>query len=196
MCSVSRPVMSDSMGPCGLQPLSTEFSRQNPGVGSRSLLQRIFPTQGLNLGLPHYRQMLYHLSYQGSPESVIHIHISTLFQIIFPYRSLQSIEQSSLCYTLGPIQLFSLYTVLSICQSQSPNLSLPLFHPQVTISLFSIIHNTSSVLQISLSVPFLKILHISTIIFVCLCLTYFTQYDNLQVHSCCYRWHYFALFYD
>ena len=30
------------------------------------LLQRIFPTQGLNPGLPHCRQMLYHLSHQGS----------------------------------------------------------------------------------------------------------------------------------
>ena len=27
---------------------------------------RIFPTQGLNLGLPHCRQILYQLSYQGS----------------------------------------------------------------------------------------------------------------------------------
>ena len=35
-------------------------------------------------------------------ESVIHIHISTLFQSLFPYRSLQSIEQSSLCYAVGP----------------------------------------------------------------------------------------------
>ena len=31
-------------------------------------------------------------------ESVIHIHISTLFKILFPHRSLKSIEQSSLCY--------------------------------------------------------------------------------------------------
>ena len=31
------------------------------------LLQEIFPTQGSNLGLLHYRQILYHLSYQGSP---------------------------------------------------------------------------------------------------------------------------------
>ena len=29
------------------------------------LLQGIFPTQGLNLGLPHCRQTLYHLSHQG-----------------------------------------------------------------------------------------------------------------------------------
>ena len=27
----------------------------------------IFLTQGLNLGLPHYRQILYHLSHQGNP---------------------------------------------------------------------------------------------------------------------------------
>ena len=40
---------------------------QNTGVGSLSLLQGIFPTQGLNPGLPHCRQILYQLSYQGSP---------------------------------------------------------------------------------------------------------------------------------
>ena len=39
---------------------------QNTGVGSLSLLQGIFPTQGLNLGLPHCRQVLYQLSYRGS----------------------------------------------------------------------------------------------------------------------------------
>ena len=33
------------------------------------LLQGIFPTQGSNLGLPHCRQTLYPLSYQGSPSS-------------------------------------------------------------------------------------------------------------------------------
>ena len=40
---------------------------QNPGVGSLSLLQGIFPTQGLNPGLPHCRLILYQLSHQGSP---------------------------------------------------------------------------------------------------------------------------------
>ena len=35
--------------------------------GSLSLLQGIFPTQGLNPGLPHWRQILYQLSHQGSP---------------------------------------------------------------------------------------------------------------------------------
>ena len=36
-------------------------------MGCHFLLQGIFPTQGSNSGLPHCRQMLYHLSHQGSP---------------------------------------------------------------------------------------------------------------------------------
>ena len=40
---------------------------QNTGVGSLSLLQRIFPTQGLNPGLPHCKWILYQLSHKGSP---------------------------------------------------------------------------------------------------------------------------------
>ena len=40
---------------------------QDTGVGSLSLLQRIFPTQGLNPGLLHRRKILYQLSHRGSP---------------------------------------------------------------------------------------------------------------------------------
>ena len=40
---------------------------KNTGVGSLSLLQRIFQTQESNPGLLHCRQILYHLSYKGSP---------------------------------------------------------------------------------------------------------------------------------
>ena len=36
-------------------------------MGSLSLLQQIFPTQELNRGLLHCRQILYQLSYQGNP---------------------------------------------------------------------------------------------------------------------------------
>ena len=39
---------------------SMEFSRQNTGVDCHSLLQEIFPTQGSNPGLLHFRQVLYH----------------------------------------------------------------------------------------------------------------------------------------
>ena len=44
-------------------PPSMGFSRQNTGVGCHFLLQEIFLTQGLNPGLPHCRQILYHLSH-------------------------------------------------------------------------------------------------------------------------------------
>ena len=51
-------------------PLSKGFSRdfpgKNTGVGCHFLLQEIFPTQGLNPGLLHCRQMLHCLSHQGS----------------------------------------------------------------------------------------------------------------------------------
>ena len=47
-------------------PLSMGFSK-NTGVGSHSLLQGIFPIQGLNSGLPHCRWILYHLNHEGSP---------------------------------------------------------------------------------------------------------------------------------
>ena len=41
-------------------------SGKNTGVGCHFLLQGIFPTQGLNTCLLHCRQVLYHLSHQGS----------------------------------------------------------------------------------------------------------------------------------
>ena len=48
---------------------SMEFSRPDSGVGSLSFLQGIFPSQGLNPGLLHYRRILYQLSHKGSPLS-------------------------------------------------------------------------------------------------------------------------------
>ena len=47
---------------------------KNTGVGCHALLQGIFPTQGSNPGLLHCRQILYHLSLQGSP-SPLHTHL-------------------------------------------------------------------------------------------------------------------------
>ena len=42
---------------------------KNAGVGCHFLLQGIFLTQGSNLGLLHCRQILYQLSYEGSPRN-------------------------------------------------------------------------------------------------------------------------------
>ena len=41
---------------------------KNTGVGCHALLQGNFPTQGSNLSLLHFRQILYHLSHQESPK--------------------------------------------------------------------------------------------------------------------------------
>ena len=45
----------------------TVYPGKNTEVGSLSLLQEIFPTQGSNWGLPHCRWSLYQLSHKGSP---------------------------------------------------------------------------------------------------------------------------------
>ena len=63
--SESRSVVSSSLQRHGLySPWNSPG--QNTGVGSLSLLQRIFPTQGLNLGLLHGRRILYRLSHKGN----------------------------------------------------------------------------------------------------------------------------------
>jgi len=48
-------------------PAEPQGKPKNTGVGSLSLLQWIFLTQKLNQGFLHCRQILYQLSYQGSP---------------------------------------------------------------------------------------------------------------------------------
>ena len=59
----SRSVVSNSLWPRGLyDPWNSPG--QNTGVGSLSLFQGIFWTQGSNPGLPHCRQFLYQLSHR------------------------------------------------------------------------------------------------------------------------------------
>ena len=48
---------------------------ENTGVGSLSLFQRIFPTQGSNPSLSHCGQILYPLSHKGSPVFIVAIFI-------------------------------------------------------------------------------------------------------------------------
>ena len=74
---------------------SMEFSSQNTGVSSLSLLQGIFPTQGLNPGLPHYQQILYQLRHKGSP--------TILEWVAYPFSSQSSRlrNQTRVSYTTG-----------------------------------------------------------------------------------------------
>ena len=53
---------------------------KNTGVGCHALLQGIFPTQGLNMGALHGRQILYHLSHRGSPLRADGTNISELLK--------------------------------------------------------------------------------------------------------------------
>ena len=61
--------MSNSLWPHGLYSLWNSPG-QNTGVGSLSLLQRIFPTKGSHPDFPHCRQILYQLSHKGNPRTL------------------------------------------------------------------------------------------------------------------------------
>ena len=64
--SESHSVVSNSLQPHGLYS-PWKSPGQKTGVGSHSLLQGIFPTQGSHTGLLHCRRILYQLRHQGSP---------------------------------------------------------------------------------------------------------------------------------
>ena len=76
--SESHSVVSNSLQPYGLySPWNSPG--QNTRVGSLSLLQGIFPTQGSNSCLPHCRQILYQLRHKGS--------LSMLEWVAYPFFS-------------------------------------------------------------------------------------------------------------
>ena len=64
----SCPTLCDPVTVACQAPLSMEFSRQKYWLGSHSLLQGIFLTQGSHPGLLHCKEILYHLSHQGRPK--------------------------------------------------------------------------------------------------------------------------------
>ena len=92
---LSRPAVSDPLWPCRLQParLLSPWAPpgKNTGVGCHAFLQGIFPTQGSHPGLPHCRQILYHLSHQGSPPGSLlgesdKLHVQQLvMRVLFVY---------------------------------------------------------------------------------------------------------------
>ena len=127
-------------------------------------------------------------------EPTTHICTSTLFQIPFPCRSPQRIRQKSLHYTVGSlINHFiksSIYMSISISQYVPPPL------PTLVSVVVFYTYDSPSSLLVSLSPPFFQIPHINNIapVFVFLFLSYFTLDDNLWVHLCHYKWHYFIPF--
>ena len=69
ICLVT-PLCPTLCDPMGYSPPDTSVhggsAGKNTAVGYHALPQRIFPTQGSNLGLLHCRQILYRLSHQES----------------------------------------------------------------------------------------------------------------------------------
>ena len=89
---------------------------QNTGVGSPSLLQGIFPTQGLNLGLPHCRQILYQMSHQGRCRC-----LGRCLKPFAPQGGSLSLQHSPLlCFLLGmwiPTRSLFLHSYQTLCGS-------------------------------------------------------------------------------
>ena len=69
-----------------------------------------------------YQFQLYIKVIQLHTHTCIYIH--SIFQIIFSYSLSQNIEQSSLCYIVGPCWLSVLYIVVNV-HPKAPELSLP-----------------------------------------------------------------------
>ena len=85
--SKSHSVVSNSLWPHRLYS-PWDSPGQNARVHSLSLLQRIFPTQGSNPGLPHCRQILYQLSHKESPIArlnIIYLFWLYLFFVIYQH---------------------------------------------------------------------------------------------------------------
>ena len=70
LCLVAQSCLT-LCDPTDCSPPGSSVHGDSPGkntrVGCHALLQGLFPTQGLNPGLPHCRQFLYHLRHQWSP---------------------------------------------------------------------------------------------------------------------------------
>ena len=67
----SCPTLCDSMDCSPLGPsVHGDFPGKNTGVGSCSLLQGVFPTQGLNPGLPHWQADFLPSEPPGKPVTV------------------------------------------------------------------------------------------------------------------------------
>ena len=99
--SFTHSVMSNSLRPYGLQPTRLLYPWTSPGnnteVGCHSLLQRVFLTQGSNLGFQHYRQILYRLSHQGI--SYMYTYIPSLLLLLLLLLLLSHFSRFQLCAT-------------------------------------------------------------------------------------------------
>ena len=90
LCVCQQPRRVRLLLPYGLQPTRLLCPWGSPGkdtgVDCHHLLQGIFPIQVSNPGVLHCRQILYHVSHQGSPfGSIINIYCTLNEQLICEY---------------------------------------------------------------------------------------------------------------
>ena len=118
----SRPTLVTPWSITCQTPLSMGFPSKNTGVGCHFLLQGIFLTQGWNPYLLHWQAYSLTTEPLRKPiyisiyiEMFLSRYIHVPFQILFPFRLLQNIEYTFLCYTIGPCWLATLYIVVCIC---------------------------------------------------------------------------------
>ena len=112
---VSRSVMSNSLWPRGLY-IPWNSPGQNTGVGSLSLLQGSFSTQGLNPGLLHCRQIL---QPQGKPKNTGGGSLSLLQQVFLTQESNRGLLHCrqilyQLSYQGSPSILWLIYDLYAI----------------------------------------------------------------------------------
>ena len=137
----SASVGSDSVRSCGLQPVGLlcpwNSSGKNTGVGSHSLLQGIFSTQGSNLGLPHWKQIFfYHLSHQGymcKYTIFVFLLLHSVWQAVgsslFSFYGTLKTSNPERSVDLDLIRYFEIYSSLLLPSESHPCLPLPLLSP-------------------------------------------------------------------
>ena len=147
--SESCSVVSNSLRPHGLySPWNSPG--QNTGVGS--LLQGIFPTQGLNPGLSHCRWIFYQPSHQGSPR--------ILEWVAYPVSSVSSLpalqaDSLPLSYQGSPVTTPLNYFFWHAVVVQSPS------HVWLFVTLWAVAHQAS--LFITISQSLLKFMSIESV---------------------------------
>ena len=137
--------MSDSLRPHGLHS-PWNSPGQNTGVGSLSLLQGIFPTQGSNPGLPHCGRILYQLSHKGnssSPHSVLQFRSAqSLSRVRLFATPWTAANQASLSITSSR-SLLKLMSIESVMPSNHLFLCRPLLLPPSIFPSIRIFSNES-----------------------------------------------------
>ena len=146
--SVSHIVTSNSLWPHDCSPPGSSAHGinapgKNTGVGCHSLLQGIFPTQRSNLGLPHCRQIFYHLSHQGNPShkgteaKSIHLPVyweccKQVWEGLQHYHTVEGERAQKTLYDLLHVSVLSDLHVLAIIGGWS-------HHPQCALLLLTLV---------------------------------------------------------